>query len=105
MLHDHHRQHQADARGLGGDIGRRCQLFMATLGSLGEELSALGVRIAGDLQIRQHDMVGQSQIVITKGLALLRDLHDGIGRRQGATDRQVEPNLHCFLLMLRWPEI
>jgi hypothetical protein len=100
VRHHHHRQHQTDARGLGGDISRRRQLFVPALGALGEKFSALGVWIAGDLQIRQHDVVGQSQIVVTQRLALLRDLADGIGARQRPADRQVEPNLHLFLLVL-----
>jgi hypothetical protein len=51
------------------------------LGSLGEELSALGIGIARDLQIRQHDVVGQRQIIVTQRLALLRDLDNRIGAR------------------------
>src|SRR5262249_9276069 len=75
------------------------QLLMAPLGPFGEEFAALGIGIAGDLRVRQYDVVGQCQIVVAQRLAFLRDLDDDIRGRQRTADRQVEPNLHRFLLV------
>ena len=54
---------------------------MPAFRALPEEFAALGIRIARHPQVRQHDMVGQCQIVITQRLTLLCDPDQAAGRR------------------------
>ena len=63
-----------------------------------KEFAAFGIGVARHPQVRQHDVVGQSQVVVAQRLALLRDPGHDLGRRKRTADRQVEPYLHRWLL-------
>ena len=98
VRHDHHRQHKADAAGLRGDEGRRRQLLVPAFGTFSEEFAPFGIGVAQHPQVRQHDVVGQCQVIVAQCLAKLCDPGHDLGRRHWTTDRQVEPYLHLRLV-------
>ena len=97
MRHHHDGEHQPDARGLRGDEGGGGELLVALGGRVGHELAGLRVRIAGDAHVRQHDVVGEGEVVVAEGFAFLCDAGEAARGGGGAADRQVEAKLHDVL--------